>query len=118
MSNQRGKMTERRQKPIPVTSHEREFLEQQKKQYELISGDTGDWGKFLGTIVLLGLAAAGIYALAQATKRTTQSVDVRCSICGKTFVMAVPTGANKVTHVKCPYCQAELVVNLDISGIA
>lgn len=105
-------MVERRQRPIPVTSQERRFLEEQKKRYENSSGDTGDWGKFLASMALLGLAAAGIYALANATKRTPQSVDVKCSVCSNTFIMAVPAGAVNIIHTKCPYCQSELVVNL------
>lgn len=107
-------MTQRRQKPIPVTNIEREFLDEQKHRYENASGDNGDWGKFLGTIVLLGLAAAGIYSLVKATERTKQSVDVNCPNCGRTFIMAVPDGVNKATYIKCPICQTELVVDLGI----
>ena len=106
-------MATRRQRPIPVTSREREFLEKQKKLYERNSGNTGDWGQFLGGIVLLGLAAAGIYVLARAVNRTPQSVDVHCSACGTSFVMALPNDARRIIHTKCPNCSSELVVNLD-----
>jgi len=106
-------MTERRQRPIPVTSREREFLEHQKQRYESSSGRSGDWGDFLGAVTLLGLAAVGIYALAKAMKRTPQSVDVECSSCHNTFVMAISTEADRVVYTRCPCCSAELVVKLD-----
>jgi len=105
-------MVERRQKPIPVTNQERALLEEQKLLYEKSTGDSGDWGKFLENIALLGLAALGIYAIAKATQRTQQSVDVNCAVCSKDFVMAVSTVSLKIVHTKCPYCQSELVVNL------
>ena len=105
-------MTERRQRPIPVTNHERAFLEEQKKRYETSSGETGDWGKFLGTVTLLGLAAAGIYSLVNASRRSSQSVDVRCAVCQNVFVMALPTGCGNAVYTRCPHCQSELVVNL------
>lgn len=105
-------MTEPRQRPIPVTSQERRFLEEQKQRYESNSGDTGDWGQFLGSIVLLGLAAVGIYALANAISRTPQSVDVQCPVCYNSFVMALPTGVGRVLYTRCPHCQSEIVVTL------
>jgi len=104
---------ERRQKPIPVTSTERELLQKQKKRYEEGTGDTGDWGKFLGTITLLGLAAAGIYGLAKASARSQQSVDVQCSECSEKFIMAISSHSDRAVHTVCPYCGAELVVYLE-----
>jgi len=104
---------ERRQRPIPVTGRERESLEEQKKRYEEQTGDTGDWGKFLGTITLLGLAAAGIYGLAKASTRSQQSVDVQCNQCGETFIMAVSDRSDRAVHTVCPYCGTELVVYLE-----
>jgi hypothetical protein len=103
---------ERRQRPIPVTSKERTFLEEQKKLYEKKSGDSGDWGQFLGSVAILALAAIGVYTLANAINRTSQSVDVQCLACNKSFVMALPNGIGSVIHTKCPHCQADLVVNL------
>ena len=100
----------RRQRPIPVTDSERTTLEQYKRQYEQKSGESGDWGDFLGAIALLGLAAVGIYALAQATKQTPQSATVKCSHCQKNFIMAIPLNASNVIPVKCPHCQQDLVV--------
>lgn len=108
-------MTERRQRPIPVTTQERAFLEEQKSRYEQRSGDTGDWGKFLGTITLLGLAAAGVYTLAKATARSRQSVDVECTECGEMFVMAVPNRVDRATYTTCPHCGNELVVYLEVT---
>src|SRR4030042_1639801 len=102
-------MTEPRQRPIPVTSQERRFLEEQKRRYENRSGNNGDWGQFLGAVVLLGLAALGIYALVNAVNRTSQSVDVQCSTCGNTFVMALPVDVRQVIYTRCPHCQSELV---------
>jgi hypothetical protein len=104
-------MTEPRQRPIPVTSQERMFLEQQKQRYESQNGSRGDWGQFLGAIALLGLAAIGVYTLANATNRSPQSVDVRCSVCSNSFVMALPSGAGRVVYTRCPHCQSELVVS-------
>lgn len=103
-----------RQKPIPVTSDEREFLNEQKERYETRSGDTGDWGKFLETMALLGLAAAGIYILVKALQVNRRSANVRCSNpgCGKDFTVALQPGAAKAILVNCPHCQAELVVQL------
>jgi len=105
-------VTEPRQRPIPVTSQERRFLEEQKQRYENNSGDTGDWGQFLGSMALLGLAAIGIYALANAINRTPQSVDVRCSVCNNSFLMALPTEVRRVLYTRCPHCQSEIVVTL------
>ena len=108
-------MNEPRQRPIPVTRQERAILEQQKKRYEAKTGDSGDWGEFLGTVALLGLAAAGVYALVGATRRSPQSVDVICSGCSKDFVMAVPVGTGRAVQTTCPHCGLELVVNLGTS---
>ena len=105
-------MDKRRQRPIPVTSRERAVLDQRKKKYEKSTGLSGDWGKFLGEITLLGLAAAGIYMLVKGTKHSEQSVDVQCKACGETFVLALPAQVDRAVHVQCPDCQAELVVDL------
>ncbi len=108
-------MSEPRQRPIPVTSQERAVLEQQKRLYEKATGDSGDWGEFLGKIALLGLAAVGVYALAKATQRSPQSVDVDCGSCGGKFVMALPKGAGGAVYTTCPHCSVELVVPLGTS---
>jgi len=105
-------MDKRRQRPIPVTSQEREVLDKRKKKYEKSTGDSGDWGEFLATITLLGLAAAGIYKLVKAAKQPGQSVNVECIACRQTFVMALPNQVNRAVYIRCPHCQAELVVDL------
>ena len=107
-------MTERRQKPIPVTSQERQFLDEQKARYENQSGDAGDWGQFLGTIALLGLATAGIYALVRAAQQNQRSANVRCSQCNRDFTVALQPGTGTAILVPCPHCQAELVVQLRV----
>jgi DNA-directed RNA polymerase subunit RPC12/RpoP len=103
----------KRQRPIPVTDSERTKLEQYKRQYEEHSGEGGDWGAFLGTIALLGLAAAGVYALVQATRQTPQSANVICSECHQQFVIALPVNAQNVVAVRCPHCQRDLVVQTE-----
>jgi DNA-directed RNA polymerase subunit RPC12/RpoP len=108
-------VAEPRQRPIPVTSKERAALEQQKRRYEQSTGDTGDWGNFLGTVALLGLAALGIYSLARATRRSEQSVDVQCAVCQQSFLMAVPDEVGQAVYIRCPHCNEELVVNLGTS---
>jgi len=105
-------MDKRRQRPIPVTSRERVFLEQHKKRYERSTGDTGDWGNFLSTVALLGLAAAGIYMLVKAAKESENSVSAQCKACGQTFLIAISDQVGRVVYIKCPHCQAELVVYL------
>ena len=107
-------MAERRQRPIPVTGQERTILAEQKKRYEQSTGDRADWGKFLGTVTLVGLATAGIYALAGATPRSEQSASVECGGCGESFLMAIPNGADRAIYTICPHCDKELVVYLDM----
>lgn len=116
MSNQmkRRKRTEPRQRPISVTSKEREVLERRKHLYETSTGRKGDWGEFLDTIVLLGLAATGVYTLVKAIRRSEQSVDFTCGECEKTFVMAVPSGVGQAVYTTCPHCSAELVVDINM----
>jgi len=105
-------MTSTRQRPISITSSDRDVLDSYKRLYEESTGESIDWGKFLGTVALLGLAAAGVYNLVRANKRSPQTVDVECFECGSTFVMAVPTGTDRAIHTRCPECDAELVVDL------
>lgn len=105
-------MTEPRQRPIPVTRQERATLDERKRRYEESTGDQGDWGRFLGTMTLLGLAAAGIYALARVRERSANSVNVECATCGRTFLMAVPDQVGGAVYITCPHCGEELVVHL------
>ncbi|MFC1919479.1 hypothetical protein ACFLWX_01635 [Chloroflexota bacterium] len=108
-------MTNRRQQPISISNRNRAILNQQKARYDSSTGQSTNWGQFLETMALLGLAAAGIYALAKASRRSSQSVDVQCSPCGANFIMAVPEGAERAVYTTCPHCGAELVVDLGAS---
>ena len=99
-----------RQRPIPVTADERRRLDEAKSRYERTTGDEGDWGRFLSTVTLLGLAAAGVYSLAKALSKTEQSVTVCCPTCGKDFLMAFQIGADRAILTICPSCSADLVV--------
>lgn len=108
----------RRQRPISVSGREHQALEKQRRQYEEVTGDKGDWGKFLGTMSLLGLAAIGVYGLAKAIERSERSVKVECSECQKVFPMALPSEPVTIVQVPCPYCDTDLVVNLGASASA
>ena len=105
-------MAAARQRPISLTSGDRDTLDQYKIRYEESTGERTDWGTFLGTVALLGLAAAGVYHLARANKRSPQTVDVECFECGEMFIMAVPQGVDRAVYTSCPACDAELVVDL------
>jgi len=107
-------MTERRQRPIPVTSQERQLLEEQKKKYESQSGNAGDWGQFLGTMALLGLAAVGIYALASILRQDQRSLNVRCARCNGDFTVALQPNSGTAILVNCPHCHSELVLQLQM----
>lgn len=50
-------MAEPRQKSLAVTVEERTELDERKALYEKIIGQPCDWGKFLLSISLLGMAA-------------------------------------------------------------
>jgi peptide subunit release factor 1 (eRF1) len=101
-----------RQKPIPVTSEERAVLEERKRLWEQHTGKRGDWGDFLETMTLLGLAAGGVHPLAQARSRSRNSVDVECPSCEKKFVMAVAEQLGWAVLISCPHCTQEMVVAL------
>jgi hypothetical protein len=107
-----------RQRPISVTGYEHQALDSQRRRYEDATGDRGDWGKFLGTMSLLGLAAIGIYGLAKAIERSERSVKIKCSNCHKVFPMALPSEPVTIVQVPCPYCDTDLVVNLGSSAIS
>lgn len=105
-------MPEPRQRNIPLNMNERRELDQRKQDYENRTGDTGDWGKFLGIVTLAGLAALGIYGLAQATKRAPTVWQVNCPYCSAVFPIQVPNPPPwRVTQVACPNCGTELVID-------
>ena len=101
---------ERRQKNIGITPREKEKLEEAKRLYEQHTGDRGDWGKFLGVIAVLGLAALGVYKMAQASRKKPKAV---CPMCDGEFSIAYGDDLPAVAHVTCPHCEAELVVKFE-----
>lgn len=105
-------MSQPRQRHIPLSIDDRRVLDWRKREYEDRTGDTGDWGKFLGIISLAGLAALGIYAMAQATKRAPTVWQVNCSLCGEGFPIQVPNPPPwRLAQVRCPNCSSELVID-------
>lgn len=105
-------MTEPRQRNIPLDIKERHELDRRKQDYESRTGDTGDWGKFLSIATLAGLAALGIYAAAQATKRAPTVWQVNCPRCSAVFPIQVPNPPRwRVAQVECPNCTTELVID-------
>ena len=108
-------MADRRQQPISISSRERAILNRQKLRYESSTGRNSSWGGFLGTVALLGLAAVGVYRLVRGSERSPQSMDVECTNCEATFIMAIPEGADRAVYTLCPHCGDELVVDLGIS---
>ena len=114
-------MTQPRQRHIPLSIDDRRVLDRRKREYEDRTGDTGDWGKFLGIISLAGLAALGIYAMAEATKRAPTVWQVDCSHCGMGFAVQVPNPPPwRLAQVRCPNCSSELVVDFakSASGVS
>lgn len=105
-------MPEPRQRNIPLNINERRQLDKRKQDYQNSTGDAGDWGKFLGIATLAGLAALGVYALAQTTKRAPTVWQVNCPRCSAVFPIQVPNPPPwRVTQVACPNCSTELVID-------
>jgi len=102
-------MTEPRQKSIGITPREKDELTKAKKLYEQRTGEKTDWGRFLGLISALGLAALGIYKLTKASKA---NLIVECPECGMRFPIAHTGDLGSITHITCPECSEEVVVNL------
>ena len=110
-------MPEPRQRNIPLNINERQQLDQRKQDYENRTGDTGDWGKFLGIATLAGLAALGVYTIAQATKRAPTVWQVHCPHCPTMFPIQVPNPPPwRVTQVACPNCRTELVIDFSLTA--
>ena len=106
-------MSEPRQKTVAMTPAEKRRLDRAKQAYEDHTGDTGDWGRFLGIASILGLAALGIYKLVTSSR---QNPAVTCAVCGERFFVA-PSDEElpPALYVRCPNpgCGAEMVVNFD-----
>jgi hypothetical protein len=101
-----------RQQPVPLSAAARARLQQRKNEFDQQSGRESDWGEFLNTIALLGLAALGLYAISKATQRSPESVNVHCVKCQGYFIMAVPANSPRAVQTVCPLCNEPLVVNL------
>jgi uncharacterized protein YbaR (Trm112 family) len=105
-------MRQPRQRHIPLNIEERQELDRRKSDYEERTGDTGDWGKFLGIITLAGLAALGIYAVAPVARRGTTVWQVKCSQCGVMFPIQAPNPPPwRLAQVACPKCESGLVID-------
>lgn len=101
-------MTEPRQKSIGVTPREKARLDRDKQLYQQSTGDKADWGRFLGVVSALGLAALGIYKL---THSSRNNPTTKCAVCRRKFSIAFSVDLPPVVYVICPHCSAELVVD-------
>ncbi len=105
-------MSQPRQRHIPLNIDDRRELDQRKRDYEARTGDIGDWGKFLGIVSLAGLAALGVYTMAQATKRAPTVWQVNCSHCGVGFPIQVPNPPPwRLAQTRCYSCGGVLVID-------
>jgi hypothetical protein len=102
----------RDQKAISVEAEEWALLDRLKRDYGQRTGEEVDWGNFLGTVALLGLAAAGVYGRAECLDRTESAASARCSVCGLVFPVAVPHRSPRAVQFRCPACRAMLVLYL------
>ena len=100
-------MREQKQKTIGVTPNEKAHLDRAKKKYQEHAGENVDWGKFLLTAAIAGLAVLGVYQLIKASK---SDPTVKCPECGREFAIALPVDATEVMQVNCPYCKEWLAV--------
>jgi len=101
-----------RQRHIPLNTESREHLDRIKKDYEERTGDVGDWARFLRTVSLAGMAALGIYSVAQLAKRGTNIWQIRCSRCGVIFPVQIPNPPPwRLWQIVCPKCESELVLD-------
>jgi hypothetical protein len=105
-------MTQQRQRHIPLNIDERRELDRRKRDYEDLTGDSGDWARFLRTVTLAGLAALGVYEWAHAVKRAPTVWQVDCTGCGSRFPVRVPNPLPwRLADVKCPNCSMALVMD-------
>jgi len=104
-------MPEYQKRHIAVSPEERRQLEESKRHFEERAGE-GDWGTFLAVATGIGLAALGIYALAQASQRNATTWQVICPNrnCRATFPI-VTQSPPQLAQVTCPSCNTELVVD-------
>ena len=99
-----------RQKSIGITPKEKERLDRAKQLYEQHTGNTTDWGRFLGTVAILGLASLGIYKLVTASR---DKPVTECAVCHNKFSIAYSEDIPPIAYVTCPHCDAELFVDFE-----
>ena len=105
-------MIQPRQRHVPLNTEVRQELDRRKRDYEDKTGDIGDWAKYLTIVSLAGMAALGIYAVAQVAKRGPTVWQVRCTRCGVIFPIQVPNPPPwRLAQVACPKCTGELVLD-------
>lgn len=105
-------MSRLRQRHIPLGIEERLELDRRKQDYEEKTGDVGDWGKFLSVVTLAGLAALGVYSVAQAGKFGPTIWQLKCPQCGVRFPIQVPNPPPwRLAPATCVKCESSLVVD-------
>ena len=104
-----------RQQPIPVTTEERQVLNERKSLYERHTGDVGDWGHFLNSITLLGLAVAGVYPLVKGERTRRNATEVQCPSC-EMILWFFDHDREGVLLVPCPACDTEYVAHFDLKA--
>ena len=112
-------MSEPRQRHIPLNLEDRKELDQRKQDYEDATGDSGDWGKFLRTVSLAGLAALGVYSGAQVSRATSTVWQAGCPNCATRFPVRVANPPPwRLASSHCPNCNRELVMDFAEPGQA
>ena len=105
-------MPQPRQRHIPLNIDDRRELDRRKKDYEDATGDSGDWGRFLRTVSLAGLASLGIYALSPLARIGPTAWRVDCPRCAVGFPVQVPNPPpGRLAQLRCPNCSGELVID-------
>jgi hypothetical protein len=101
-----------RQRHVPLRVDDRLELDQRKRDYEERTGDAGDWGRFLEVVTLAGMAALGIYSVAQVGRLDSVIWKVRCPSCGVRFPVKAPSPPPwRLSRVTCVKCGTELVLD-------
>ncbi len=102
-----------RQRHVPLRLEDRLELDRRKRDYEMRTGDVGDWGRFLGLVTLAGLAALGIYSVGQVSRMGSVLWQVRCPQCGVKFPVKIPSPPPwRLSRIACVKCEEELVLDL------
>ncbi|MBE0479730.1 MAG: hypothetical protein IBX68_01995 [Dehalococcoidia bacterium] len=100
-----------RQRHIPLSVAHRLEMDRRKREYEDRTGDCGDWGKFLQTVTLAGLAALGVYAEGKVSRLGLNAWRVSCP-CGSSFPVQTPNPPPwRLAQTTCPSCGGDIVVD-------